>query len=109
MCAACVGERQDEQLDRIDRHVPGQTIVSTATAALLADMPRLWPAATSRERQRLLAPLIERSYIDVEYRCVAESAPAPAGRLLLQNALRNVAQPICVLVEAAEEIDWAQS
>jgi hypothetical protein len=77
-------------------------------AALLSDLPALWPEATSGERQQLIAPLIERSYIDVEYRCIAAIAPTPAFRSLLKNALNHLAQPTCVLVEATDEIDWAQ-
>ncbi len=31
-----------------------------------------------------------------------------AFRSLLKNALDNIAQPTCVLIEATEEVDWAQ-
>jgi hypothetical protein len=70
--------------------------------ALLSDLPGLWQEATSQERQRLMAPLIERAYIDVEPRRIAAIVPTPAFGPLLENALGEIAQPSGILVDAAK-------
>ncbi|MGB2695641.1 MAG: recombinase family protein, partial [Dehalococcoidia bacterium] len=44
-------------------------------AALFGDLPALWEEANSEERQRLVAPLIDRIYIDLQERLVAAIVP----------------------------------
>lgn len=44
-------------------------------AALFSDLPALWSEATNAERQRPLAPLIDRVYVDVETRRIAAITP----------------------------------
>ncbi len=75
---------------------------------LLSDLRAPWDEATSEERQRLMVPLIERIYVDVEPRCIAAITPTPPFRCLLRSAIDQDAQSICILVEATEEVDWAE-
>ena len=74
--------------------------------ALLSDLPALWPEATSEERQRLIAPLIERAYIDVELRCIAAIAPTPAFRLLLEGALTRTRHAACLVLSPEQAAEW---
>jgi len=77
-------------------------------AVLLADLPALWTEATNEERHRLIAPLIERVYIDVESRRIAAITPAPVFRSLLEGALEETGRSACVLLpaEVANQPDW---
>jgi len=104
-------ERFNRKLADLDAQIRAAQPVSQPgiedAAALLSDLPALWNEATSEERQRLIAPLVERAYLDVELRCIAAIVPTPAFRTLLQNALDEITQPTCVLVEATADVDWA--
>ena len=105
-------EQLTEKLGQIDAEIrlaqPAPQASLEEAVELLSDLPSLWKEATAQERQRLIAPLIDRAYIDVELRSIAAIAPTPAFRSLLQGALEHVAQPTCFLVDATKEIDWAQ-
>ena len=75
---------------------------------MLTDLPALWAEATGEERRRLISSMIERVYVDIEFRCIAAITPTPGFRSLLQAAVEQDAQSTCVLVEANEEVDWAE-
>ena len=77
-------------------------------AVLLADLLALWTEATNEERHRVIAPLIERVYIDVESRRIAAITPAPVFRSLLEGALEETGRSACVLLpaEVANQPDW---
>ena len=49
----------------------------------------LWKEATGEERRRLLSPLVERVYVDMELKLVGAITPTPAFRALLQCAVRK--------------------
>ena len=69
---------------------------------LLSDLPSLWSEATPDERRRLVAPLIERVYIDVESKRVSGIVPAPAFRALLEAAMQRTADCPAVLLAPCE-------
>ena len=58
-------------------------------AALFQKIPNLWKEATAEERRRLLSPLIERVYVDMELKLVGAITPSPAFRALLQCAVQK--------------------
>ncbi|MDA0365509.1 MAG: recombinase family protein [Chloroflexi bacterium] len=66
-------------------------------AALLGDLPTLWGEATPDERRRLIAPFIERVYLDVESKRISGLVPAPAFRALLDAAMQRTADCSAVL------------
>ena len=102
----------EKKLAEIDAAIqaatPTETVSLSAAADLLSDLPRLWDAATLEERQRLIAPLIDRVYVDIDLRCIAAIDPTPAFRSLLEGAVQTIAQPTFVLIEATKDVDWAQ-
>ena len=71
-------------------------------AALLDDLPALWEEATPDERRALLAPLLERVFVEVESRRIAAIAPQPAFRTLLGAAMRRTAECSAVLLAPDE-------
>ena len=76
--------------------------------ALFKDLPALWAEATPEERSRLIAPLVERVYIDVETRWVAAITPAEGFGSLVKEVLEQPDWSACVLLpaEAANQSDW---
>ena len=76
--------------------------------ALFKDLPALWNEATPEERSRLLAPLVERVYIDIETRRVAAITSAEGFGSLLVEVLEQPDWSACVLLpaEAANQPDW---
>jgi hypothetical protein len=79
------------RLNGIDARIRLAQPVSQPTveeaASLLTDLPGLWQEATNEERRRLIAPLIERVHVDVEFRRINAITPAPVFRSLLEGAL----------------------
>jgi len=69
-------------------------------AALFSNLGALWDEATAEEQRRLVSPLVERVYIDIETRRVGAITPAPAFRSLLQGALEQSGRSACVLLPA---------
>jgi hypothetical protein len=58
-------------------------------AALLSNLEGLWEEATAEERRKLVSPLIERAYVDMDLKLVGAITPMPAYRALLQCAVRK--------------------
>jgi hypothetical protein len=54
---------------------------------LFRDIPQLWKEATPEEQRKLLSPLQERVYVDMESGRVGAIAPAPGFRRLLEGAM----------------------
>jgi site-specific DNA recombinase len=79
------------RLARIDAQIleaSGDTAADPAVAAnLLANLDQLWKEATEEERRRLLAPLIERAYLDLDSKLIGAIVPTPAFRALLSVAV----------------------
>ena len=58
-------------------------------AELFQNIEVLWKEATGEERRRLISPLIERVYVDLDLKLVGAIVPTPAFRALLQCAVRT--------------------
>ena len=56
-------------------------------AQLFRDIPQLWKEATPEEQRKLLSPLLERVYVDMESGRIGAIAPAPGFRRLLEGAM----------------------
>lgn len=69
-------------------------------AALFSNLGALWDEATAEEQRRLISPLVERVYIDIESRRIGAITPAPAFRSLLEGALEQSGRSACVLLPA---------
>ncbi len=67
-------------------------------AALLRDITMVWKEATTEEKGRLIAPLIERAYIELETKRIGAITPAPAFRSLLDVAMQRTAGQPAVLL-----------
>jgi hypothetical protein len=68
---------------------PASLLTLEEAASLFNSLPDLWAEATLDEKGRLVAPLIERFYIDMEARRIGAMTPAPAFRTLLERALKR--------------------
>ena len=75
-------------------------------AELFSDMPALWDRAAPEERRRLVAPLIERVYLDIDSKRIGAITPTPEFKALIDHALEPTADPEVVLIppESAEEV-----
>ena len=67
-------------------------------AALLADLPSMWNDATADERGKLLAPIIERVFVDVESKRISGLVPMPGFRTLLDAGIQKTADCSAVLI-----------
>ena len=78
-------------------------------ASYFADMSTLWERADTEERRRLVSPLVERVYLDIESKRIAALKPTPEFRLLIEHALDIADDPKVLLVppEMAEDLtNW---
>ena len=91
----------EEKLGEIDARIrsakPPSVVRATEAHALLTDLQGLWADASPEERSRLLAPLVERVYVDVESKTVCAITPADGFGALLSAALRESRQPAVLL------------
>ena len=67
-------------------------------------LPAMWEGATPDERRRLLAPLIERVYVDVDSKRISGIVPAPAFRTLLDRAMQRTADCSAVLTAPSASV-----
>jgi hypothetical protein len=101
-----------DKLGAVDEQIrsaqPASLIKVGECVALLNDLPALWGEATQEERSRLIAPLIERVYIDIETKRIGAITPADGFGTLLQDVLEESDWSACVLLpaEAANQPDW---
>jgi hypothetical protein len=65
-------------------------------AQLFENIDSLWKEATPEERRKLISPLIERVYVDLELKLVGAITPTPAFRALLQCAVQKSDSPVWV-------------
>ena len=79
---------------------PAPVVRAEACIELIGDLPVLWSAATGEERARLIAPLVQRVYVDVEAKRVCAITPAPGFDLLIEGVLATSGQPACFLLPA---------
>jgi len=71
-------------------------------AKLFEDIPQLWKEATPEERRKLISPLIERVYVDMDSRLVGAITPVPAFRTLLNNAMAKSESAAMMLLSQDE-------
>ncbi|MFQ6026960.1 MAG: recombinase family protein [Dehalococcoidia bacterium] len=71
-------------------------------AQLFADLPQLWKEATPEERRKLLSPLVERVYVDLESSMIGAIVPVPAFRRLLDGAMTKAASSAALLLSEDE-------
>lgn len=76
-------------------------------AALFADLPALWDSAEHTERQRLLQPLIERVYLDIDSGLIGGITPTQGFGVLLDHALQRVETSRAMILTAQETRDNA--
>ena len=78
-------------------------------AELFENIDGLWKEATGEERRRLLSPLIERVYVNLELKLVGAIVPTPAFRALLQCAVRTSrSELVLVSQDELERLDvWS--
>ena len=71
-------------------------------ATLLEDLPKLWEEARPDERRVLLAPLIERAYVDVDSKRIVGITPGIGSAPLLADAIERVPGCSAVLLRPDE-------
>lgn len=79
---------------------PAPILRAEACIGLIGDLSAMWTEATGEERSRLLAPLIQRVYVDIETKRVCAITAAPGFDLLIGGVLAASGQPACVLLPA---------
>ena len=103
-------EGYDRRLAVIDAQIqiaqPASMPTVEVAVALFNDLPALWTEATNAERQRLLGPLVDKVYVDVELHQVAAITPAPAFRLLLEGALTRTKHAACLVLSPEQAAKW---
>ncbi len=71
-------------------------------ATLFADMPGLWKRADRAEQRRLLRPLIERAYLDIDSGLSGGITPTPGFGVLLDHALERAESSRIVILTSQE-------
>ncbi len=86
-------------IDAEIRHAAGTTPVEVEeVAALFGDLPGLWAEATPDERRRLVAPIIERAFVDVASKRISGIVPMPGFRTLIEAGMPRTADAAAVLL-----------
>ena len=92
----------DARLAAIDaeiRHASGTTpIEAHEVAALLRELPAMWGEATPDERRQLVAPVVERVFVDVDTKRISGLVPMPGFRTLLGAGMQKTADHAAVLL-----------
>jgi hypothetical protein len=102
----------EQKLAEIERRrrlaQPVASIRVEECVALLNDLPALWAEATLEERGRLIAPLVERAWIDVRSKSLCAITPAEGFDDLLNAAVAQADGSDCLLLpaEVANQPDW---
>ena len=85
-------------IDAEIRHALGTTPIEVGeVAALLGDLPGMWDEATPDERRRLVAPIVERVFVDVETKRISGLVPMPGFRTLIGAGMQETADAAAVL------------
>ena len=92
----------EEKLAEIDARLRLNENVELPTleeaASLFGDIPQLWEEATSEERRRLISPIVERVYVDMDSRRIGAIVPAAGFRQLLVGAMVQAGNPAAMLL-----------
>jgi len=70
--------------------------------SLFSNIPLLWSEATLDERRKLIGPLIQRVYVDLEHKQIAAIVPEPPFQALLARAIQKAPDTPVLLVPMAE-------
>ena len=74
------------------------------TASLLGDIPQLWEEATPEERRKLINPLVERVYVDMENSRIGALVPVAGFRRLLEGAMVTAESSAAMLL-SEDDVD----
>ena len=89
----------DSEIRLAEADVP---LEATEVAGLLRDLPGLWQESTPDERRQLVAPLVERVYVDVAAKRLCGIVPVPAFRALLEAGMKRTAGSSAVLIAPSD-------
>ena len=96
----------DARLAEIDANLRLTESVGLPTleeaAQLFGNIPQLWREATPEERRKLLSPLIERVYVDMDCSRIGAIVPGSAFRRLLEGAMTRAESPCAMLLSEDE-------
>ena len=96
----------EEKLAEIDVRVRLTENVELPTleeaASLFGDIPQLWEEATPEERRKLISPIVERVYVDMESSMIGAIVPAAGFRRLLEGAMMAAESPAAMLLSEDE-------
>ena len=85
---------------KIQSAVPVNMPTLDETAELLDDFPSIWSEALPEERRQLVAPLIERVYVDLKEKRITAIRPKPAFQELLAHAINSSRHTKCTLLSS---------
>ena len=71
-------------------------------ASLFEDIPQLWEEATPEERRKLISPIVERVYVDMESSMIGAIVPTTGFRRLLEGAMMTAENPAVILLSEDE-------
>ena len=74
---------------------------------LFENIPQLWEEATPEERRKLISPLIERVYVDIDSRLIGAIRPAAAFNTLLDKAMAR-AESATLTLHSQDETERLQ-
>jgi hypothetical protein len=94
------------KLDEIDEQLrltnPMELPTLEEAAQLFESIPQIWEEATPEERRKLLSPLIERVYVDMECSMIGAIRPVLAFRKLLEGAMSRADSSAAMLLSEDE-------
>jgi hypothetical protein len=103
---AYTDEEYERHLDEVDAKIQSAIPVMLPSveeaAELIDDLPGLWREALPDERRRLVAPLVDRVYLDLSAKRVAGIRPKPGFGELLAHTIERSTQSTCVLLSQEE-------
>ena len=96
----------EELLSEIDRQLSLTTPIEPPSleeaGQLFENIPQLWSEATPEERRKLISPLIDRVYVDIDSKLVGAVKPNPAFAKLLDVARINADASALILLSDDE-------
>ncbi len=71
-------------------------------ARLFENLPQIWREATPEERRKLISPLVERVYVDMECSRIGAIVPVTEFRRLIEGAMTKSQSPTAMLLSEDE-------
>ena len=101
----------EERLNEIDRLLGLTRTMELPTleeaGQLFENIPQLWEEATPEERRKLISPLIERVYVDIDSRLIGAIRPTVAFSTLLEKAIAR-AESAALTLHSQDETERLQ-